>query len=265
MNLLFWRRPRIPVLELHGTLSTRPADLNIKTVGPAIERAVALARRSKHLVLDIASPGGSPVQSDLITSLLRRRAEEAGVKIHAVIGEVGASGGYWLACAADAIHANPMSVVGSIGVIGGSFGLNELIARYGVERRLYTAGENKARLDPFSPERPQDVEFVKRLMEDIHARFKSWVRARRGAKLIGDEATVFDGSWFLGDQALALGLIDGLADLDTLVHDIGGKGVRMRVIRPQRRRGLLSRIPRLMVDATFDAIEDRTARINLRL
>ena len=185
--------------------------------------------------------------------------------IHAVIGEVGASGGYWLACAADAIHANPMSVVGSIGVIGGSFGLNEFIARYGVERRLYTAGENKARLDPFSPERPQDVEFVRRLMDDIHARFKSWVRTRRGAKLTGDEAVVFDGSWFLGDQALALGLIDGLADLDTLVREIGGKGVRTRIFRPQRKRGLLSRIPRLMVDAAFDAIEDRTTRINLRL
>ena len=265
MNLLFWRRPRIPVLELHGTLSTRPADLNIKSVGPAIERAIRAARPTKHLVLDIASPGGSPVQSDLIASLLRRRAEEAGVTVHAVIGEVGASGGYWLACAADAIHANPMSVVGSIGVVGGSFGLDAFIARHGVERRLYTAGENKARLDPFSPERPQDVEFVRRLMEDIHARFRSWVRIRRGTKLAGDESTVFDGSWFLGDRALALGLIDGLADLDTLLRDIGGKGGRARVIRPQRKRGLLSRIPRLMVDAAFDAIEDRTTRMNLRL
>jgi signal peptide peptidase SppA len=264
MKLLFWRRPRVPVLELHGTLSTRPADLNIRSVGPAIERAVRAARPLGMLVLDIASPGGSPVQSDLIASLLRRRAEEAGVKIHAVIGEVGASGGYWLACAADAIHANPMSVVGSIGVIGGSFGLQDFIARYGIERRLYTAGENKARLDPFSPERPQDVEFVRRLMDDIHARFKAWVRTRRGQKL-GDEAVVFDGSWFLGDRALELGLVDGLGDLDTLLRELGGKSVRSRVFRPQRKRGLLSRIPRLMVDAAIDAVEERAARVNLRL
>lgn len=265
MNLLFWRRPAIPVLELHGMLSARPGDLNIKTVGPAIERAVRAARRSGQLVLDISSPGGSPVQSDLIAGRLRRRAGEAGVTIHAVIGEVGASGGYWLACAADMIHANPMSVVGSIGVVGGTFGLNELIARCGVERRLYTAGENKARLDPFSPERPEDVAFVRRLMEDIHARFKSWVRARRASRLTGEERVVFDGSWFLGEQAVALGLIDGLGDLDTRVRELGGKRARSRVIRPSRRRGLLSRIPRLAVEAALDAVEERAAGITLRL
>jgi len=265
MNLLFWRRPAIPVLELHGTLSPRPADLNIKSVGPAIERAVRVARATRHLVLDISSPGGSPVQSDLIAGLLRRRAEEAGITVHAVIAEVGASGGYWLACAADTIHANPMSVVGSIGVIGGTFGLQELIARHGIERRLYTAGENKARLDPFSPERPQDVEFVRRLMEDIHARFKAWVRTRRGARLTGEDATVFDGSWFLGDRAVALGLIDGLADLDSRLHELGGKRARSRVFRPHRRRGLLSRIPRLAVDAALDAVEERAIGVKLRL
>ena len=265
MNLLFWRRPRIPVLELHGTLSGRPGDLNLKSVGPAIERAIGAGKASGHLVLDISSPGGSAVQSDLIAGLLRRRADEAGIKVHAVIGEVGASGGYWLACAADAIRANPMSVVGSIGVVGGSFGLQDLIARYGIERRLYTAGENKARLDPFSPERPQDREFVKRLVDDIHARFKSWVRVRRGTRLVGSEEDIFDGSWCLGDRALALGLIDGLGDLDALLRELGGKRVRSRLVRPQRRRGLLSRIPRLMAEAAIDTLEDRATRVDLRL
>ncbi len=265
---VFRRGKRIPVLELHGTLSSRPGDLNTASVGPAIERAIRAARRSRHLVLDIASPGGSPVQSDLIAALIRRRADAAGVAVHAVIGEVGASGGYWLACAADDIRANAMSIVGSIGVIGGGFGVAGLIARYGIERRLYTAGENKARLDPFSPERPQDRVFVDRLMADIHARFKDWVRARRGARL-GDEAVVFDGSFFLGAEAASLGLIDGLADLDTRLRELGGERVSPRVFRPKRRRGLLSRLPRLlgaeMLAGAFETAEARAGRIDLRL
>ena len=169
MRLMFWRRPTVPVLELHGLIATRPGTLSAASVGPLIERAVAAAARVGTLVLDIESPGGSPVQSDLIATRIRRRAEEKGVRVVAVIGEVGASGGYWLACAADEILANAMSVVGSIGVIGGGFGLQGLIGRFGVERRLYTAGENKARLDPFSPERPQDVAFVRALLDDLHA------------------------------------------------------------------------------------------------
>ena len=128
------------------------------------------------MILDIESPGGSPVQSDLIASMIRAHADKAGVRVHAVIREVGASGGYWIACAADEIHANPMSIVGSIGVVGGGFGFPDLLGRLGIERRIYTAGTNKARLDPFSPEKPEDVAFAKDLMEKLHVRFKDWVR-----------------------------------------------------------------------------------------
>ena len=138
------------------------------------------------MILDIESPGGSPVQSDLIAGMIRQRADDAGVRVHAVIREVGASGGYWLACAADEIYANPMSIVGSIGVVGGGFGFPDLLSRVGVERRLYTAGRNKARLDPFSPEKPEDVAFVKDLMEKLHVQFTDWVRQRRGNRLRGD-------------------------------------------------------------------------------
>jgi len=258
-RLLFWRPPRIPVIELHGMLASREGLLNLR----AVERGFRAVRRGGDVVLDIDSPGGSPVQSDLIASLIRRQAEKTGARVHAVIQEVGASGGYWLACAADEIHANAMSVVGSIGVIGGGFGLVGLLERTGVERRLYTAGENKARLDPFSPERPEDVEFVRRLMADIHARFKDWVRIRRGARLRAEDGVVFDGSWFLGAQAMELGLIDGLADLDALVRRLGGDRAVKRVFRPKRRRGLLSLLPRraarALVDAGLDAIEERAA------
>ena len=164
-----WRRPRINVVELHGILAPRPGSLSARVVTPLVDRAFATAR-GQPVILDIESPGGSPVQSDLIASLIRRRAEQYIVRVHAVIREVGASGGYWLACAADEIHANPMSIVGSIGVRGGGFGFSDLLARMGVERRLYTAGASKGRLDPFSPEKPEDVAFVQELLASLHER-----------------------------------------------------------------------------------------------
>lgn len=260
-RLMFWRKPRIGVIELHGLISPRPGTLSMDTMVALIDRAFRGAR-GQPVILDIESPGGSPVQSDLIASLIRRRADERKIQVHAVIREVGASGGYWLACAADEIHANPMSIVGSIGVRGGGFGFPDMLARYGIERRLYTAGTNKARLDPFSPEKPEDVAFVRDLLDALHEHFKTWVRTRRGTRLKADEATLFDGSFMLGARALEVGLIDGLADLDGLVRTLGGEKARTRVYRP-RRRGLLRRLPGLLVDALFDAIEERSWRSGL--
>ena len=247
MRLLFWRPRPVPVLELHGLLAARPGALNIQAIGPLIDRAVAAAAAApgRVLLLDIQSPGGSPVQSDLIATRLRRRAEEKGVRLIAVIGEVGASGGYWLACAADEIVANAMSVVGSIGVIGGGFGVPAVLARLGVERRLYTAGANKARLDPFSPERPEDAAFVRALLEDLHTRFKDWVRTRRAGRLRADEAALFDGGWMLGARAAEVGLIDRVGDLDAVLHAVGGPKARAHVVRP-RKRGWLARLPRTL-------------------
>jgi ClpP class serine protease len=246
MKLLFWRRPRIPVLALHGILSRRGA-LNIAGLGPLVDRACAAAAKGGHLVLDIESPGGSPVQSDLIARRIRAGAVRHGVVVHAVIGEVGASGGYWLACAADRVLANPMSIVGSIGVVSGGFGFEEALARLGITRRLRTAGVNKARGDPFSPERPQDVAFTQALLDELHARFKAWVRERRGAKLKGDEAALFDGGYMLGARALELGLVDGLGDVAGLVRELGGERARAQLFGP-RRRGLLARLPRLVAE-----------------
>jgi len=262
-RLLFWRRPRIGVIQLHGLISARSAGaLNAKAYAPLIERAFRAAGKGGRVVLDIDSPGGSPVQSDLIATLIRRHADRAGARVVAVIQEVGASGGYWIACAADEIFANPMSVVGSIGVVGGGFGFTEILARLGVERRLYVAGDNKVRLDPFRPERADDVAFVKRVMDDLHTRFKDWVRTRRGARLAQDDAQLFDGSWFLGDRARALGLVDGFDDLDGLIKRLGGDRAVARVFRP-RRRGLLGRLPRLAGEALLDAVEERCLRLGL--
>ncbi|HUB15000.1 MAG TPA: S49 family peptidase [Acetobacteraceae bacterium] len=260
-RFLPWRRPRINVVELHGLIAARAGMLSITAAKPLIERAFRSAG-GKPVILEIESPGGSPVQSDLIASLIRRRAERHKVRVVAAIGEVAASGGYWLACAADEIHANPMSIVGSIGVRGGGFGFPDLLRRIGVERRLYTAGENKARLDPFSPENPNDVAFVQALLDTLHARFKDWVRTRRGNRLQADETGLFDGSFMLGEQALAAGLIDGLGDVDSLVRTLGGEKAVARRFAP-RRRGLLRALPRLMVDAMLDAAAERRWRMEI--
>ena len=261
-SLLPWRRPRLNVIVLHGTIAARAGMLNADSARPLIEKAFSSTGRSP-VILDIESPGGSPVQSDLIATMIRTHADRAGVRVHAVIREVGASGGYWLACAADEIHANPMSIVGSIGVVGGGFGFPDLLDRLGIERRIYTAGTNKARLDPFSPEKPEDVAFAKDLMEKLHIRFTNWVRARRGQRLKAPDEALFDGGYMLGEQALAVGLIDGFATVEELVRDLGGDRARPRRIAPKRPR-LSLRLPRIAVDTVLDALEDRVSRITLR-
>lgn len=260
--MMFWRRPRVNVIVLRGIIAARPGMLNIDTAMPLIEKAFGSARK-RPVVLDIESPGGSPVQSDLIASAIRTHANRAGVRVHAVIREVGASGGYWLACAADEIWANPMSIVGSIGVVGGGFGFPKALDRIGIERRIYTAGSNKARLDPFSDEKPEDVAFARDLMGKLHERFKAWVRTRRGRRLKAPDEAIFDGGYMLGEQALALGLIDGFATVDELVRQLAGEKARLRRFAPKRSR-LLGRLPRLAIDATLDAVEDRAWRMELR-
>lgn len=259
MNILFWRRPFVAVVELHGLIAGRDGALNLRSAGPLIERAFASTPKDGVLILDIDSPGGSPVQSDLIAGLIRRRALARRITVHAVIGEAGASGGYWLACAADRIHASAMSIVGSIGVVGGGFGFDRLIERYGVERRLYTSGDNKARMDPFKPERPEDVAFVQGLMGEIHERFKTWVRDRRGARLSADPA-VFDGSFCLGERGLALGLVDELGSVDELVRALSGPRARARRFRAKRRLGL-GRLFRSAVGAVVEVVEERGVRL----
>ena len=249
-----FRRPRIPVLILHGMIARRGA-INIGAYEKPIARAAAMAKRCGHLVLDIDSPGGSPVQSDLIASALRVAAEKDGFRIHAAIADLGASGGYWIACAADRILANPMSIVGSIGVIGGGFGFPEAIARMGIERRVYKAGANKQRLDPFLPERREDVEFTQALMTDIHQGFIAWVKRRRGPALkegaVKSGEGLFDGGYMLGARAVEVGLADGLGDVASLVRELGGE--KARAVRIGPRRGWLGRIPGL----AFDALAER--------
>ncbi len=221
------KAPRVAVIRLQGAIgATRPGaqGLSDAALGPLIERAF---KRGKPcaVALIVNSPGGSPVQSSLIAARIRRLAEETGLPVHAFVEDVAASGGYWLACAADDIWADATSIVGSIGVISAGFGLQGLIDKYGVERRVHTAGGAKSFMDPFRPEKPEDVARLTRLLEDMHLAFKSHVVARRGARLNG-EADLFTGDVWTGRQAVEIGLIDGVAHAVPKLKSLYGDKVR---------------------------------------
>jgi signal peptide peptidase SppA len=206
-------RPVVPMVRLHGVITpmTGPGPrsvINSVTTEKVLERAFSRERLAAVAVL-INSPGGSPTQSALVADRIRGLADEHQVPVLAFCEDVAASGGYWLACAADEIYAHPTSIVGSIGVVSQSFGLEGLLQRIGVERRLYTAGEAKSRLDPFLPEKPEDVAWLRGLQDQLHAMFREWVVERRGDRL-ASEVELFNGEVWTGARALELGLVDGL-------------------------------------------------------
>jgi signal peptide peptidase SppA len=205
--------PVVPLVRLHGVITptTGPVPrsvINSVSTEKVLERAFTRERVAAVALL-VNSPGGSPTQSALVADRIRGLADEHGVPVLAFCEDVAASGGYWLACAADEIYAHPTSIVGSIGVVSQSFGLEGLLQRIGVERRLYTAGEAKARLDPFLPEKPEDVVWLRGLQDQLHAMFREWVVARRGDRL-SSGVELFDGEVWTGARAVELGLVDGL-------------------------------------------------------
>jgi signal peptide peptidase SppA len=206
-------RPAVPMVRLHGVITPTSGPVPRSVINSvSVEKVLERAFTREHLAavaLLVNSPGGSPTQSALVADRIRRLAAEHDVPVLAFCEDVAASGGYWLACAADEIYAHPTSIVGSIGVVSQSFGLEGLLARIGVERRLYTAGEAKARLDPFLPEKPEDVEWLRGLQDQLHEMFRDWVVTRRGDRL-AQGIELFDGEVWTGARALELGLIDGL-------------------------------------------------------
>jgi signal peptide peptidase SppA len=257
------RPPAVPIVRLTGVIggpSLRGGGLSLSTVNPALERAFKL-RGAKAVALSINSPGGSPVQSALIAGRIRALSAEKKLPVVAFIEDVGASGGYWLALAADEIFADPSSIVGSIGVIHASFGFAEARGRLGIERRLYTAGAKKSLLDPFRPERPEDVERLNAILHELHQGFKATVRERRGARLKGGDEELFEGQIWTGRRALEAGLIDGLGDLHAVLRERFGDKVKLPLIsiaRPwwQRRLGFEA-WPRALVDAALDSLAER--------
>ncbi|WP_134727992.1 S49 family peptidase [Amycolatopsis nivea] len=215
------RKDVVAVVKLHGVITPSPSPLargaiNLGAVESALTRAFA-HDRLKAVALQINSPGGAPTQSGLVAERVRQLADEKGVPVLAFAEDIAASGGYWLACAADEIYAHRTSMVGSIGVISGGFGFTGLLERFGIERRLHTAGANKSRLDPFSPEKPEDVEWLKNMHSQLHELFVEWVKERRGDRLT-DSTDLFTGDVWLGQKAVDLGLVDGLGSLREIVR-----------------------------------------------
>ena len=230
----------VPVVRLSGLIGSvtplRPG-MSLAGVARTLERAFAI-KNAKAVALLINSPGGSPVQSRQIYLRIRQLAAEKKLPVLVFVEDVAASGGYMIACAGDEIFCDPSSILGSIGVVGGSFGFQELIKKVGVERRLYTAGAHKAMLDPFLPENPDDVARVKALQREIHAIFIALVKQSRGTRLNGTDDVLFTGEYWAGETSVSLGLADAIGDLRSTLRARYGDKVLTPVIAPST--GLLS-------------------------
>jgi signal peptide peptidase SppA len=233
---LFQCRITIPVLRFAGPIGLatplRPG-LSLATAAEPIERAFA-DRRAPAVAVVINSPGGSPVQSRLIADRIRKLAEEKGKPVYVFAEDVMASGGYLLALCGDEIYADESSIVGSIGVITSGFGFVKAIERLGIERRVYTAGRQKMTLDPFQPEKEEDIDRLKALQAEVHAAFIALVKERRGMRLKGSDEELFQGAFWSGRRALELGLIDGLSDVRTKMRSLYGEKVRLKLISGER-------------------------------
>lgn len=226
----------IPVVRMHGAIMAggsqfRPA-LNLASYAPLLDKAFSI-KDAPVVAISLNSPGGSPVQSRMIYNRIRQLAEEKNKKVLIFVEDVAASGGYMIALAGDEIIADPTSIVGSIGVVSGGFGFPDMLKKIGIERRVYTAGENKVILDPFQPEKEGDIEYLKSLQVEIHNVFIDMVKMRRGAKL-KDEPTIFSGLFWTGMRGLDLGLIDGLGDMKDVLRRRYGDKVKLQLISGAR-------------------------------
>lgn len=265
--------PVVPVLRLVGSIGMRQTafqqSLSLASTAGAIKKLFSL-KRSPAVAITVNSPGGSPVQSNLIFKRIRQLADENRKKVFVFVEDVAASGGYFLAVAGDEIIADPSSIVGSIGVVSASFGFDKAIEKIGVERRVHTAGNRKFMFDPFQPEKAEDVRRLKAIQQDIHATFIDVVKSRRADKLNGDDKKLFSGEFWTARQGLELGLVDRLGDLRSVLREEFGDKVVTPVI-PTQRRGLFgfarapsigaggpgTQIARAVAGGLVEAIEER--------
>lgn len=255
--------PLVPVIRLQGAIGAGgrfAGGLSDAGLAPQIEKAFRM--KPAALALAISSPGGSPVQSALIAARIRRLADQNSVPVHAFVEDVAASGGYWLACAADQIWVDDCSILGSIGVISASFGFPEFLARHGIERRVVTAGRSKSLADPFQPEKPEDIARLRALQAPIHEAFIAHVKARRGARLDAG-ADLFNADIWVGRQAVDLGLADGIAHLVPKMQTLFGDKVRL--VPMSQRRGWLQRLTGAAASELMAGIEERAAYARLGL
>ena len=261
----------VAVIRLEGVIGQTgrfsKGGLTAKDYAPLIKKAFTLGNL-KAVAVVVNSPGGSPVQSALLAREIRYQAEQAkeDIPVLSFIEDVGASGGYWLACAGDEMFAMDASIVGSIGVIAAGFGFQELIEKHGIERRVYTSGKSKALLDPFQPEKPADVKTLKAAQSDVYEGFVDYVKERRGDKLNGKESELFSGTIYSGRKAHELGLVDGLNDYQTECRARFGDKVEFKTLIISKgfiagKLGMFA--PNVWADALLDAIQNRLSHIKL--
>ncbi|HKJ61018.1 MAG TPA: S49 family peptidase [Hyphomicrobiales bacterium] len=252
----FKRNPVIPVVRLSGVIGGGTPfrqGLSLANVAVVLDRAFDMA--GEAVAIEVNSPGGSPVQSRLIFQRIRDLAKENNVRVYMFAEDVAASGGYMLLCAGDEIYADTSSIVGSIGVIAAGFGFVELINKIGVERRVYTAGEQKLTLDAFKPEDPEDVARLKAIQAEVHEDFIALVRDRRGKAIEDAGDQLFTGAFWAGRKAVELGLIDGISDIRSKMREVYGEDVGLKLIAAER--GLLRRrVPG--VSATLSSLEPKS-------
>jgi len=260
--LMFWKKsaPRIAIVRLQGVISPTGSvsrkHLNLDQLEPVFKKAFAM-NGIKAVALSINSPGGSPVQSELIGIRIRQLAEKHDVPILAFCEDVAASGGYWLAAAADEIYASNASVIGSIGVISSGFGFPEALTRLGIERRVYTSGKSKSMLDPFQPENPDDISHLQAIQNDIHKLFINFVKQRRGSRLKGADEELFNGRFWTGATAFELGLIDGIGSARDILQKRFGSKVKLITVA-QKKSFLQSSFAGTMIEAIFDRLYQRS-------
>ena len=258
--LSFFRKSKnVSTIALSGIIAPnmgRRKGLNLYELDKVIEQAFSV-KNVKAVALQINSPGGSPVQSEMISKRLRDLSEDKNIPVLAFVEDIAASGGYWLACAADEIFASKASIIGSIGVVSSGFGFDKAIKKIGIDRRLYTSGENKAILDPFLPENKDDIKRLKDIQKELHNQFISFVKSRRGSKIGNNNKDVFTGAFWSGEKSLELGLIDGYGEMKSVLKQRFGENVKIKEFAPKKKLFGFSNLFSGAIDIFISKIEER--------
>ena len=258
--LSFFRKSHnVSTIALSGIIAPnmgRRKGLNLYELDKVIEQAFSV-KNLKAVALQINSPGGSPVQSEMISKRIRDLSEDKNIPVLAFVEDVAASGGYWLACAADEIFASKASIIGSIGVVSSGFGFDKAIKKIGVDRRLYTSGENKAILDPFLPENKDDIKRLKDIQKELHNQFISFVKSRRGSKIVNKNKDLFTGAFWSGEKSLEIGLIDGFGEMKSILKQRFGENVKIKEFAPKKKLFGFSNLFSGAIDILINKIEER--------
>ena len=250
---MFKKKPLIVVVRLDGVIGAvsrfGSGGIDDANTQKLMEKAFEY-EKAKAIVIKINSPGGSPTQSSLIASRIIKLSKDKKIPVIAFCEDVAASGGYWLACASEEIYADVNSIIGSIGVISASFGFSELISRYGIERRVYTAGEEKSMLDPFQPEKASDIKRLKAIQKAIFENFKNFVSERRGKRIEGKK--IFNGEVWEAERAKNLGLIDDIGTMEDILERKYGEDIKYKYVN--KKKSIFSRFSSSIIDEVFSKI-----------